>query len=554
MPSYEPRKRPAALRSDPYSQGAADVVLIGYQDQGNLGMGYLAAVLKQLGREVEMIDIRDSAESIAARLTSRQPLVVGFSLIFQYFLPQYRRLAAHLRNAGITSHFTIGGHYPSLCHDEILQNFPELDSVVRYEGELTLPDLVERLSTGNDWRQTSGIAYLCDGQVVVTEPRALVHDLDSLPHPWRPYKAEQVGGYPTLPLLASRGCARRCSFCSIHTFYRTAPGKVVRCRKPETIVEEMVQLQRQYGVRVFLFQDDDFPLWGNAGRRWADELVERLHASGLVDSTVWKISCRGEYVEPELFARLRDAGLFLVYMGIESGVEQGLKILHKEMTVEQNLAAIRVLKKLGIQFSYGFMLFDPSSTFESVRENVGFLRQIVGDGSAAATFCRMLPYGGTPIRDLLAREGRLRGDLTHPEYDFLDTRLNEYYGLLNRAVSPWIHNEGLSNELNYALGELRTMERLVPGLEQRDVYEAALRGLIQESNERVFRLVEESSLAFEQGDRSMLDLDTSRIYCEQARTEMIRLRNIFVAENIYRLMEPVSQDCASGPVMAPQVH
>jgi len=209
MPSFEPRKRPAALRSDPYSQDAADVVLIGYQDQGNLGMGYLAAVLQQKGREVDMIDIRDSAESIAARLISRQPLVVGFSLIFQYFLPQYRRLAAHLRSAGITSHFTIGGHYPSLCHDEILRNFPELDSVVRYEGELTLPDLVERLSTGNDWRQTSGIAYLCDGEVVVTEPRPLVHDLDSLPHPWRPYKAEQVGGYSTLPLLASRGCARR---------------------------------------------------------------------------------------------------------------------------------------------------------------------------------------------------------------------------------------------------------------------------------------------------------------------------------------------------------
>jgi radical SAM superfamily enzyme YgiQ (UPF0313 family) len=163
MPSYEPRKRPAALRSDPYSQGAADVVLIGYQDQGNLGMGYLAAVLKQLGREVDMIDIRDSAESIAARLTSRQPLVVGFSLIFQYFLPQYRSLATHLRNAGITSHFTIGGHYPSLCHDEILQNFPELDSVVRYEGELTLPDLVERLSTGNDWRQTSGLSMRWPG-------------------------------------------------------------------------------------------------------------------------------------------------------------------------------------------------------------------------------------------------------------------------------------------------------------------------------------------------------------------------------------------------------
>ena len=136
-------------------------------------------------------------------------------------------------------------------------------------------------------------------------------------------KPEQIGGFATLPLLASRGCARRCSFCSIHTFYRTAPGKVVRVRKPAKVIEEMQLLHRTHGVRVFLFQDDDFPLWGNAGRRWATEIVERLHESGLARGAVWKISCRGEYVEPELFSRLRDAGLFLVYMGIESGIESG---------------------------------------------------------------------------------------------------------------------------------------------------------------------------------------------------------------------------------------
>src|SRR5262249_1471063 len=155
---------------------------------------------------------------------------------------------------------------------------------------------------GDDWRQTPGLAYLTDGQVVLSRPRELVNDLDSLPFPYRPYKPEQIGGFRTLPLLASRGCARRCSFCSIHTFYRTAPGKVVRSRKPEKIVEEMLLLQKQFGIRVFLFQDDDFPLWGNAGRRWADELVGRLHDSGLAKSAVWKISCRGEYVEPELFS------------------------------------------------------------------------------------------------------------------------------------------------------------------------------------------------------------------------------------------------------------
>jgi anaerobic magnesium-protoporphyrin IX monomethyl ester cyclase len=532
----------------------AEVALIGYQDQGNLGMGYLAAVLQERGRVVEMIDVRDGPERIAALLVSRQPILVGFSLIFQCFLPQFRRVASHLRSVGITSHFTIGGHFPSLCHDEALTHFPELDSVVRYEGEETLVDLVERLSIGKDWRETPGIAYLRAGEVVETKPRALVQDLDSLPFPYRPYEPERIGGFPTLPLLASRGCVRRCSFCSIHTFYRTAPGKTVRVRKPAKIIEEMLHLYDNHGARVFLFQDDDFPLWGPAGRRWADELVGRIHDSGLADSTVWKISCRGEYVDLDLFSKLRDAGLFLVYMGIESGDEEGLKVLNKEMTVEQNLLAVQTLKELGILVSYGFMLFDPSSSFESVRRNVGFLRQIVGDGCAAAVFSRMLPYGGTPIRDRLRMEGRLRGDLTHPDYDFLDLRLNEYHRLLTQTVRPWIHHEGLSYELNYAWDELESVRRLVPGVQGADDYRTALRSLTSESNERLFRLVEESSLAFEQGDRSKLNPGAVGKYCENGRTRLLDLRNDFIAENINLLMETVRPDCASGPVMAPQMH
>lgn len=517
-------------------------------------MGYLAAVLQRVGRVVEMVDVRDGPERIAERLISQQPLVVGFSLIFQCFLPQYRELAIHLRSVGITSHFTIGGHFPSLCHDECLMNFPEVDSVVRYEGEETLVELVERLSSGKDWRDTPGIAYLSDGKIVESAPRALVQDLDSLPFPYRPYEAEHIGGFATLPVLASRGCVRRCSFCSIHTFYRTAPGKVVRVRKPAKIIEEMQLLHDQFGVRIYLFQDDDFPLWGRVGREWADELVGRMHDSGLADHTLWKISCRGEYVDLELFSKLRDAGLFLVYMGIESGDEEGLKVLNKEMTVEQNLEAVRMLKELGILISYGFMLFDPSSTFDSVRGNVDFLRKMVGDGRAAAVFSRMLPYGGTPIRDQLQKEGRLRGDLTHPDYVFLDPRLNEYHRLLTTAVRPWIHKTGLSYQLNYAWDEFESIRRLAPAVWGADEYQTKLRSLTAESNEQLFRLVEESSRGFEEGDLSFLEPFAIREYCENNQKRLLKIRDNFVAENIDLLMEAINPNCVSGPVISPQVH
>ena len=531
-----------------------EVLLVGYQDQGNLGMGYLAAVLHENGHTVELVDVRDGPDLIAQRVRDTQPLVVGFSLIFQFFLPQFRDVAIRLRADGASAHQTIGGHYASLCPDEVLAQMPELDSVARYEGEATLLDLVNHLAAGEDWHSVPGLAFAApDGSMQESAPRALVQDLDSLPLPMRPHDPELILGFRTMPLLASRGCARQCSFCSIHTFYRTAPGKVVRIRSAERVIDEMRLLYDERGVRVFLFQDDDFPLWGRSGAKWVDQLAGHLHASGLADKVLWKISCRAEYVEPGLFAPLRDVGLYMVYMGIESGVEAGLQVLHKQMTVQQNLDGVRILKELGIAFSYGFMLFDPSSTFDSVRQNIGFLRQIVGDGSAGALFCRMLPYGGTPIRDQLAFEGRLRGDVTHPDYDFLDTRLNVYHGLLDRAVAHWVHNHGVSHQLNWARDELGTVARLVPGLEGVTDYDRALRRLTAASNEALFRLVEQSSVDFERNGAAPDEL-AARGTAAGIQHELLGLRNAFVRRNADALLLAIDVTEVVGPVMAPQVH
>src|SRR5207245_9080473 len=114
------------------------------------------------------------------------------------------------------------------------------------------------LSTGDDWHDSQGIAYLRDNQVIATPARALVEDLDQLPYPERNYEPERVLGRSMMPILASRGCARTCSFCSIHTFYRAAPGRVVRTRKPAQVVREMRILDEERGTTIFLFQVDDF--------------------------------------------------------------------------------------------------------------------------------------------------------------------------------------------------------------------------------------------------------------------------------------------------------
>ena len=105
--------------------------------------------------------------------------------------------------------------------------------------------------------------------------------------------------------------------------------------------------RRRPGVRVFLFQDDDFPLWGR-GRRWARRARRELHASGLPRRDIWKISCRAEYVEPELFAddARRRALPGLHGPRVRHGRRPGG--LHKQITVEQNIRAVESLKQLGI--------------------------------------------------------------------------------------------------------------------------------------------------------------------------------------------------------------
>ena len=451
----------------------------------------------------------------------------------------------YLRDNEVTCHFCIGGHFPSLSYERTIDLLPELDSVVRFEGELTLLDLVDCLSAGRDWRVIQGIAYRESSGVKATEMRPLVHDLDELPYPERRFNVNAVLGRRATPLLASRGCARTCSFCSIHMFYRTAPGKVVRTRKPVEVAKEMRFLLDEHGISIFLFQDDDFPLFGPAWKRWTREFLAELHRYGLPGNAVWKINCRADAVDPELFLEMRRAGLHMVYMGLESGTEEGLKTLHKQITVEQNLRAVELLKRIGVRFEFGFMLLDPSSTFESVRANLEFLRAIVGDGSAAAGFGRMVPYDGTPIKDDLERTGRLRGDVARPFYDFLDPRLDDFYGEVIRMVdvTGWTHGYGaLSPALNFAWEEISILEQLFPALAGFEEYRRAIQQVTSESNLALIQIVEDLSFVYSHGRDNPWSPGELRSRSSAFTDRLIATRDEFILRHQDRILESLESE------------
>jgi len=535
-----PQLRMVSTPEDHIRRATGAVVLIGFQRQSNLGLGYLAATLERAGYRVTIFDFETEPSKILQAVKSIDPLLIGFSLIFQSYVGWFGALIRFLRENGVACHFIIGGHFPSLSYQRTLELIPELDSVARFEGEETLLELAGCLVSGGDWRAVDGLAYR-DGEMIVASPtRHLVKDLDSLPYPVREFGKHRIVGRIATPMLASRGCVRTCSFCSIHMFYRTAPGKVVRTRAPSEVAREMRWLLEEHEVSIFLFQDDDFPLFGQVWRRWAREFVEELHRHGLPGRVAWKINCRADAVEPRLFEEMREAGLFMVYMGLESGTEEGLRTLHKQISVEQNIRAVEILKEIGVTFEFGFMLLDPSSTFESVRKNVDFLRIIVGDGSAGVTFGKMAPYDGTPIKDDLEKAGRLRGDTSRPDYDFLDPRLTLFYQELLKIidVSGWTHrHHALSPQLNFSWNEVAIIELLFPNVPGLTAYKERLREITRDSNAIFLQVIEDTSYIFSDGRPSLWPARELRSQCETFLKELTSHRDAFILRNQDLLLE-----------------
>ena len=203
------------------------VMLIGFQEQANLGLGYLASVLREQGYRVEVFDFEADSQTLLQAALELRPVLVGFSLIFQFYIDRFRSLMRLMRGGGVHCHFTMGGHFPSLSYEKTLELIPELDSVVRFEGELTLLELVDSLATGRDWRDLQGIAYVNGTEVIATPLRPLVDNLDRFPYPERTNKRKNtILGHTATSLIASRlsAVAKRRAREAIERFERIPTG------------------------------------------------------------------------------------------------------------------------------------------------------------------------------------------------------------------------------------------------------------------------------------------------------------------------------------------
>ncbi len=395
------------------------------------------------------------------------PIVIGFSLIFQFYIRRYRDVIRRLRAAGVDAHITMGGHFPSLGPAATFELVPELDSVVQYEGELTLLDLADALSTGADWRAIPGIVHAGRRPAAsASRPATSCATSTTCPGPTRDFEPEAVLGRRVMPLLASPRLRPHLLLLLDPHLLPHRPGqgrahpRARRGRRGDALAARRARHHHLPlpGRRLPDLRPRLAPLGPRARRRDPRRRTSPARR-------IWKINCRADAVDAELLSEMQDAGLYLVYMGLESGDGQGLDTLDKEISVEQNLAAVATLKRLGLVFDFGFMMLDPRRAFAASATTSPSCAPSPATARRRRSSAACSPTTAPRSRTASRAEGRLRGDVCDPAYDFLDPRIDAFAAELDRTMklSGWIHgHRALSPSLNWAWNEVAVLEGLFP--------------------------------------------------------------------------------------------
>jgi anaerobic magnesium-protoporphyrin IX monomethyl ester cyclase len=514
-----------------------NVFIVTIKEAANLGIGYLASVLNESGYNTSVFVYNDNNEEILGAIEEEDPVIVGFSVIYQYYIDKFISLVNFLRESGITAHFTAGGHYPSLKYKELFGFTDSLDSIVRFEGEYTLLEMADCISTGHDWRHIKGVAYKTGGTVITNPLRPFEKDLDKFPYPFRPQPREYAFGKKFTTIIAGRGCIHSCSFCNLREFYRQSKGPVKRIRNPEMVVREMEYLYKKERCSVFLFEDDDFPVKSKNGSDWIIRFCKELSRKGLGKKLLWKINCRSDEVEEDLFALMKKNGLYMVFIGIDDGTDIGLRGLNKHITVDTNLKGISILKKLGIGFDYGFMLFQPLTTFRTLNENLDFLKDLCNDGYNTVMFNKLRPYYETQVEKELIKAGRMKGNPGYFDYDFLEEPMNNYYNYITDCFTDWLRDrEGVVNLSRWARIYCLVFNHYFRKTNEAVILQKEITEIIAKSNQFIIDSMKELSEIFETGqylsDRKILKKYRAEI--NSRHTDFVKQINDLLS-NLHRI-------------------
>ena len=397
--------------------------------QPPLGLASLAAVLEKKDYKVEILDasaLQLSENEIVKKADSAD--VIGITAMTPT-INSAIRIAKGIKQKNPNSTIILGGPHATILPEEILNNVPEIDIIVRGEGEETIVELCDALENDQSIENIHGITYRNNSTIKNTPSRPPIMNLNSLPFlayhllPLDKYKLHPPHGreYPFMALLASRGCPYNCIFCSKSVF-----GSKFRGQSPERIVDEIVYLKEHFGIKEIAFYDDVFTLNQKRIMQFVKELKERNL------DIPWTCEARVNLVTEELLKEMKKAGCYMVAYGIESGNQMILNNLRKKITIEQIKSAIEATRKAGIQSVGYFMLGSPGETPETIRQTIDFARSLDID---FAQFSVTTPFPGTDLYDLYLDSGNKNTKWA----DFI-------YASLKSSSAPVFETESLSKE------------------------------------------------------------------------------------------------------------
>jgi len=343
-----------------------------------LGLVYLAAAVRAAGHQVSIIDaeILDlNTASTTEKILAADPAVVGFTAV-TISIDNAAAVAREIKNIKPGIITLIGGHHLSTAPEETLKLYPQFDLGIIGEGENTLVELLAALAQNglekSQLRQVNGLIFKSDASddFVITAPRARIIDLDTLPQPafdllpdlvkYSP-PVHTVKKFPASTLVTSRGCPGQCTFCT-----RSVYGNILSSHSAEYMMELVLLLYHNYGIREIQFRDDNFTVF----KPRLYKFCELLKAKKL--DLVWTALARVDMVEPEMFKAMKEAGCWQVWYGVESGNENILKLIKKNTTKEQIKNAINWTKKAGIDVGAFFIMGHPGETKETLQETIDF--------------------------------------------------------------------------------------------------------------------------------------------------------------------------------------
>ncbi|HXY02529.1 MAG TPA: radical SAM protein [Terriglobales bacterium] len=347
-----------------------------------LGTLYAAALLRSAGISVAVFDtmLNDPETEFEVALKYHRPKVVAvfednFNFLSKMCLTRMREVAYRILECSRRFGATVlanGSDASDHLLDYLRRGFR---CVLLGEAEWTLADAVLHILKGDEAAldHVPGVAYLHThaSELMKTEPRGLMRNLDHLPFPSRDlvdvsqYQSlwKDSHGYFSLNLVASRGCPYRCNWCAKPIY-----GDSFSVRSPELVAEEMRQLKYDFGAEHLWFADDIFGLRPKWVRDLATE-VERLKAV-----VPFKMQSRVDLMTADNVAALRRAGCTEVWMGAESGSQKILNAMDKGTRVDQIAKARENLGHEGIRACYFLQFGYPGETWQDIQATIKLVR------------------------------------------------------------------------------------------------------------------------------------------------------------------------------------